>query len=111
MLAEARNIAAMFYLDHELSDLRASFMQFALERGKLPPPEKWDRLEAEIVESVKVLYFNQATTNALFPNKQMTAKEDYEKRTTKDSGEATMWYSHHLLKNLPFHGHPDFLEP
>ncbi|MBL7977066.1 MAG: hypothetical protein JNN12_01910 [Bacteroidetes Order II. Incertae sedis bacterium] len=110
MLAEARNMAALFFLDHELSDLRASFMQFALERGVLPPPDKWEKLENEVIQGVKKQYFNQEVTNALFPEKNMTAHEDYEKRTTKDSGEATLWHSHELLKNIPFHGHPDYLE-
>lgn len=94
MLDAARKIASLFFIDQELSDLRASFIEYGLTRGSLPSSDKWETLEAEIV----------AEANRLYPPGEETSPDP-------DATEAALWFSHRLLKTLPFHGHPDYQEP
>lgn len=110
MLPEIRNTEALFYLIHELSDLRASFIQFGLERDALPSDDKWQKLEQEIKDDMRQRYFKQSVTDALYPDQKMSAEEDFETRTTRLTADPTAWITHDILKSIPFHGHPDYRE-
>ena len=108
MTAEARDMIALMQLELELSQLRESYMENVFGKGILPSAEKWALHEQAARKRIRERFYSDDVRQSVKPNEPLSDEEDFDSRIQKDLTEPTLWWTHDMLKNIPFHGHPDY---
>jgi hypothetical protein len=105
MLAEARDVLAVMYMERQLGILREAYIARTLA-GDVLPPDFIEKGEQEIRNAMLNRFYNERVRQSLGPeHPQGTDQEDYEART-QEVLEFVIQMTHRRLAALPFVGQP-----
>ncbi len=110
MLAQARDVMAVLFLENQLGALRDEFLARSIE-GNPSDAGEWAAREQAISDEMKRRFYNLETRNLVKPDdaESMNDDEDFEARTQKLS-EHAIFMTHHKLAAIPYVGHPEYRE-
>jgi hypothetical protein len=105
MLAEARDVLAVMYMERQLGILREAHMARTLA-GDVLLPDFIERGEQDIRNAMLNRFYNERVRQSLGPeHPQGTDQEDFEART-QEILEFVIHMTHRRLASLPFVGQP-----
>jgi hypothetical protein len=106
MLATARDIAAISFLEKRLGILREEFLAQAIA-GADQGPEYWVEGERAVMAELKSRFYNTEARQMLEPDEaaHLSDEEDFERRTQKLAEHAILM-THHILTGIPWVGAP-----
>jgi hypothetical protein len=109
MLAAARDVWGVFFLEKELGKLREQYLALALE-GKPPSPEFWKKGEESIVGQQQSLFYTPELRKIVKPaTASINDAEDFTNRTQR-LAEQAVFMMHRILIEIPFVGQAEFQE-
>jgi hypothetical protein len=108
MLAEARDICAIFFLEHELGILREKYLEDAL--ADTPQgPDYWQTAEAAILRRRDGFYTQEVRHLVKANCAKISDGEDLAGRTQK-LAEHAVFFTHRKLIQIPYVGQPEYME-
>ena len=110
MLATARDVYALFFLERQLGILREEYLTRAID-GTPPPPEFWEREEGRVLEELRRLFYSREARLLVKPAvaDKVSDSEDFANRTQRLL-EFALLMTHRKLLAIPFVGQMESAE-